>query len=91
MDNIILFRFHTSTLKDSIKTIFEVKNKKELIRHLQIEFDFYNLNEDDIVISFYGIDDRLENWKDTYIVEWKNGGVIGFTNSHFKNKENKND
>lgn len=82
-NNKILFRYHTALFKDSIKNIIEINDKEDLIRHLKIRFDYYDLSEDDLYFSYYGNDERLEGWEDTIIIGFENGGVIGFMNKYF--------
>lgn len=70
-------------LIDSLATMVEVKNKKELIDIIVCwlsEYDHGLLIDDKTVeIKPYGFDKRT-NW-DTHIVTLKDYGVVGFTDS----------
>lgn len=71
----VLFRQHRGSLSDSMKTVQQVKSKKDIKRIIPYEVK-------DINIVYYAYDDRV-GWS-TYIVtaELSNNerGVIGFTN-----------
>ena len=73
------FRFHKSTIADSLETQIEVLSKEDLFNAIKeylkpFVFDFCI---DDIECSYYGFDNRI-NW-DTYLITLKNYGVIGMT------------
>jgi len=82
-----LFRPHRQFLAEAMEEVVELKDKEDLVRHIQEEWAWYKhgykLTNETITVEKYGngIDKRI-GW-DTYIVEVKNDEkhiVAGFTN-----------
>jgi hypothetical protein len=71
-----LFRFHRSTLEESLRTVRTITSREELIEFVAKELGF-TLAEADLKIAAYGFDART-GWS-TYIVTVDGLGVVGFT------------
>ncbi len=72
------FREHREMLDDSMKTVVEVADRKELVSLLRSrQFCNFVFNDEDLKIEPYGYDNRI-NW-DTHIVFIEDYGVFGFT------------
>ena len=75
----IKFREHRGTLDDSMKTVIELRDRPQLIRHLRnLLPTSIEVTEATVTIKFYsGFDSRIE-WRETYMVQIRNFGVAGF-------------
>lgn len=72
----VLFRKHRGQLSESMKTVVEVSYIDDIYDQCALKDS--GMNKNDIEIKPYGYDPRI--WWDTYIVTWKDHGIIGFTN-----------
>ena len=77
------FREHRGSLADSIKTLVELQDRTDLLRHCRRLLDpwHYRFYEDQFHVEHYcGRDTRLDpSWEDTHIVTIDGYGVMGFT------------
>lgn len=82
------FREHRGGLADSMATMVELPNRAALIDHLcalaRSWPTFPLITSETVHIEFFGWDNRID-WEKTYIVTLDGYGVLGFTNSSFRN------
>lgn len=77
----MLFREHRGSLEDSMTTVIELKDRKDLIAHCDRIFpDCRPIQSDHLQFTACGSDERI-GWNETYIVTLRGWGVLGFTNS----------
>jgi hypothetical protein len=74
-----LLRFHMSSFKESMEKCVEIYTVDDLVIALKERYQDFNITEDSLKITNYGFDKRNE-WN-TYMVELKEHGVLGFMNS----------
>lgn len=72
------FRWHRSTLAESMTTVVEIQTKADLVKIIADVFaEFGAVSDDDVVVEPYGFDKRM-NWH-SHIVTVKGLGPVGFT------------
>lgn len=80
------FRFHRSTLEESMATCVEVHSKKELCEVIKQELGKIfakKIQPRKIKFKEYPLDNRID-WKEQYLVSVNRLGVIGFSDSELK-------
>lgn len=75
------FRYHRSTLPESLETTIEFKDKEELYNILQKDLSHWKVdfNIDDIKCKFYCYDERCD-WN-VHLITLKEFGVLGMTDA----------
>ena len=70
------YRDQRGSLEASMKTMVELADRAALVKHLQAQYGYERLRPEDIEVSWYGYDSRLD-WQ-TYLISI-NDNAVGFT------------
>lgn len=89
----MLYRMHKGGFSESLATTIEVNSLQEVLDHEnkinagfsdKFHIDDFKFNLKDISCKFYCNDNRMPEWKKTYIIEVIGSGVLGFSNGELK-------
>ena len=81
------FRQHRASLKESLNTTREFKNKEELLNHLNFIYCTKEESVIDIRFDYAGFDERT-NWNTYYVLIKKDNylndyGIVGMSDGEF--------
>lgn len=79
----VKFRPTRGSLSEAMTELFEFRTKEELITHLNDVKTLLNtpIEEKDITFSPYASDNRMKDWRYTYLVLYQNHTPIGYVNN----------
>ncbi len=78
------FRFHKGQLNESLKTLVKVKNIKELCsainKYYKVLDKKFLISHQDIYFQYIGYDERI-GWDTFYVKDKRDGHVIGMSDA----------